>query len=203
MNPTIISCRICGQLQRVEPLPAGEAAECARCGTLVMKARRHSLGRTAALSLAALVLYVPANIYPIMRMEFHGIYTQATVWDGCSKLFQDGQWPIAIIVFLASLLIPLLKLIGLFFLDLTATYHSSRFQPVRTRIYKILEVIGPWAMLDVFLMAILVALVKLGRVATVTPGPGLLAFCSVVVLTILASASFEPRLIWEPSQRTS
>jgi paraquat-inducible protein A len=103
---------------------------------------------------------------------------------------------VAIIVFTASLLVPLLKLLGLFFLVTTAKLNSQRFGLLRTRIHKIIEVIGPWAMLDVFLLGILVSLVKLGRFATVTPGPGLLAFASVVVLTILAAASFEPRQIW-------
>ncbi len=155
-------------------------ADCSRCGSQVAKAKRDSLGRTAALSLAALLLYVPANIYPIMRMEFHGVFTESTVWDGCVRLFQDGQWLVAVIVFLASLLVPLLKLLGLFFLVITTKLSSPRARPLRTRIHQLIEVIGPWAMLDVFLLAILVALVKLGRIATVTPGPGLLAFTSVV-----------------------
>src|SRR5207342_3695372 len=98
------------------------------------------------------------NIYPIMRMDFHGVFTESTVWDGCARLFQDGQWLVAIVVFLASLLIPLLKLLGLFFLVITTKLKLQRAQATRTRIYKIIDVIGPWAMLDVFLLAILVSL---------------------------------------------
>jgi paraquat-inducible protein A len=190
---------MCGLIQHLGPVSEGMVAECSRCGSRILKARRDSLGRTAALSLAALVLYVPANLYPIMRMEFHGVFTESTVWDGCVRLFQDGQWLVAIIVFLASLLIPLLKLVALFFLVISTRLNSQRAQVARARIYAVIEVIGPWAMLDVFLLAILVALVKLGRIATVTPGPGLLAFASVVVLTLLASASFDPRQLWERS----
>jgi len=169
----------------------------------MIKERGDTLTRTAALSLAALVLYVPANIYPIMRMEFHGVYTESTVWDGCVRLFQDGQWPIAIIVFLASLLIPLLKLMGLFFLVVTTKRSSQRFKTLRVSVHKAIKAMGNWAMLDVFLLAVLVSLVKLGRIATVTAGPGALAFASVVVLTIFASASFEPREIWRKETQTT
>ena len=203
MNSSIIGCHACGLVQRLEPLPPGAVAECPQCGSLVAKAKSDSLARTAAFSLAALLLYVPANIYPILRMDFHGIFTESTVWDGCVKLFQDGQWFIAVIVFCASLLVPLLKLLGLFFLVITTKLNSQNFRWARTRVFKLIEVIGPWAMLDVFLLAVLVALVKLGRISTVTPGPGLLPFASVVVLTILASASFEPKQIWQRLRQPS
>jgi len=197
MNDSIIVCETCGFVQRLDPLPPGGTAECSRCGLVIAKSRGDTLTRTAAFSLAALVLYVPANIYPIMRMDFHGVYTTNTVWDGCVKLFQDGQWIVAVIVFLASIFIPVIKLLGLFYLVVTTKMKSQNRQWLRTHVHRVIEIIGPWAMLDVYLVAILVAVVKLGRIATVTPGPGLLAFTSVVVLTVLASASFEPRLIWE------
>ncbi len=142
-----------------------------------------------------------SNIYPILRMDYYGAYSESTVWDGCVKLFQDGQWLVAVIVFLASILIPLFKLLGLFFLVVMTKVKSSRWRQERTWIYKIIDVIGPWAMLDVFLLAVLVALVKLEQLATVLPGPGLLAFTAMVVLTVLASASFDPKLIWDESDK--
>ncbi|MGH7847798.1 MAG: paraquat-inducible protein A [Candidatus Binatia bacterium] len=193
---TIIACRTCGLVQRVDELQPGMAAECCRCGSTISKQPVHSVGRTAALSLAALILYVPANIYPILRMNYYGAYSENTVWSGCVKLFEDGQWPVAVIVFLASIVIPLFKLLGLFFLVVTARFKSPRLRRERTWIYKTIDVIGPWAMLDVFLLSVLVALVKLRQIATVLPGPGLLAFTAVVVLTILASSSFDSKLIW-------
>lgn len=200
---TLIACKTCGLVQRVEELEPRIAAECYRCGWLISKRAVNSLGRTAAFSLAALIFYVPANILPILRMEYYGAYTENTIWDGCVRLFQDGQWPVAIIVFLASILIPLIKLLGLFFLVVTTKFKSARWQRERTRIYKIIDVIGPWAMLDVFLLSVLVALVKLQQIATVLPGRALLAFTSVVVLTILASASFDPKMIWEEPNKAS
>ena len=174
-------------------------AVCPRCGSRVAQRKSNSLHRTAALALAALVLYVPANIYPILRMDYYGMYSESTVWDGCVRLFQDGMWFVAVIVFLASIVIPLFKLLGLFLLVTTA--KSNRWQRQRTRLYQFIDVIGPWAMLDVFLLAVLVAIVKLEQMATVLPGPGLLAFTSVVVLTILASMSFDPRLIWDSPEQ--
>lgn len=199
----IVVCETCGLAQRMEELQPGTIAECYRCGWMISKHVINSLGRTAAFSLAALIFYVPANIFPILRMEYYGAYTENTIWDGCVRLFQDGQWPVAIIVFLASILIPLVKLLGLFFLVVTTEFKSARWQRERTRIYKIIDVIGPWAMLDVFLLSVLVALVKLQQIATVLPGRALLAFTSVVVLTILASASFDPKMIWEEPNKAS
>jgi len=199
----IVSCNICGVAQIMEELRPGAVAQCCRCGSTLAKARVNSLSRTAAFSLAALIFYVPANIYPILRMEYYGAYTENTVWDGCVRLFQDGQWLVAIIVFLASILIPLFKLLGLFFLVTTTNLKSTRRQQERTWVFQIIEVIGPWAMLDVFLLSVLVALVRLRQLATVMPGPGLLAFTAVVMLTILASASFDPRLIWQKPAKVS
>ncbi len=196
MAESIITCRICGLTQRLDAVPHGMVAQCARCGTVLVKDRPDSLGRTAALSLAALILYVPANVYPILRMNYYGAYSESTVGDGCASLFQNGQWVVAVIIFFASILIPLFKLLGLFFLVATTRAGSARRRRQRTWIYRIIEVIGPWAMLDVFLLATLVALVKLKQLVSVLPGPGLLAFTAVVVLTILASASFDPTSIW-------
>lgn len=193
---TVISCNTCGLVQRVPELQPGTVAECCRCGSIVGKHKAGGLRRTAAFSLAALILYVPANIYPVLRMNLYGAYSESTVWDGCVSLFQHGQWLVAVIVFLASILIPLFKLLGLFYLVATTRLGSSRPRAERAWIHKTIDVIGPWAMLDVFLLAVLVALVKLEQLATILPGRGLLAFTAMVVLTILASASFDPKRIW-------
>lgn len=177
----------------------GKRAECPRCGTKIAERRPNSLQRTAALTLAALLLYLPANIYPILRMNYYGVYSESTVWDGCVRLFQDGMWFVAIVVFLASIIIPLFKLLGLLFL--VTTVRSTRWRRERTRIYRFIDLIGPWAMLDVFLLSVLVAIVKLEQIATILPGPGLIAFTAVVLLTILASMSFDSRLIWDNSTK--
>jgi len=195
---SMVSCDTCGLVQAVEPLAPGMVAECIRCGSF-LTARRStgSLHVTAALSLAALVLYVPANVYPIMKMYLHGAYSESTVWDGIKILMDHHEWAVAVIVFLASMVIPLVKLAGLFSLVVTSRMGWGRRLRSRTHLYKFIDAIGPWAMLDVFLLAVLVALVKLQGWAEILPGTGLLAFTAMVVLTMLASAAFDPKLIWQ------
>jgi len=191
----VIACRTCGLSHQVDDVPLGYQAECSRCGGVLLRVSAASRTRTAAFALAALFLYVPANIYPIMIMEYMGRHTENTIWGGVKLLYQEGMWYVAAIVFIASILAPLLKLIGLFFL---VSVRGARWQKQRTWIYKLISVIGPWAMLDVFLLAILVALIRFGHFATVIPGTGVVAFVSVVMLTLLASSSFDPQLIWLP-----
>lgn len=198
-HPDVLSCPTCGLRQGVDPLPPDRTAECARCGSFLVSGTRGSLQATAAFALAALMLYVPANIYPIMRMNFYGAYSENTVWDGVVSLARHDQWFVASIVFLASIAIPLVKLGVLLYLVASTALRGRRGLRKRTRIYRFVDVIGPWAMLDVFLLAVLVALVKLGTLATILPGPGLIAFACVVVCTMLASASFDPKLLWQAS----
>ena len=193
----VLSCQTCGLVQEVEPLPPGRRAECARCGVTLREGPHGSLAVTASLAIAALILYIPANIYPILSMHFYGAFNESTVWDGVVSLAQQSQYFVALVVFLASIVIPVLKLAGLLYLVITVRFNLGRRLRGRTRIYRFIDVVGPWAMLDVFLLAVLVALVKLGQLATILPGPGLIAFTAVVVLTMLASASFDPRMIWE------
>jgi paraquat-inducible protein A len=133
-------------------------------------------------------------------MEWYGAYSENTVWQGCVRLWDDREWLVAGVVFLASMVIPLLKLVGLLFLVASKKFGLERWQQLRLRIYRFLDAIGPWAMLDVFLLSILVALVKMGQLVTILPGPGLLAFTAMVVLTILATTSFDPRAIWDEAR---
>ncbi len=183
------------------PLPPRVVAECSRCATRLERRIPHSLARTAAFSLSALLLYAPANLLPILRMEIHGQVSTNTVWEGVKALYKDRDYTIAAIVLLASIVIPLLKLLGLFFLVISVWFKAEWLRHPRTYLYKTIEGVGRWAMLDVFALAILVSLVKLRGMARVTPAEGLFAFGAVVVFTLLASASFDPRLIWEREDR--
>ena len=192
-----ISCKVCGQVHKEVALSPGTVAECVRCGSRLAARSRSSLHRTAALSLAALLLYIPANLLPILRLELYGAISENTVWDGVVKFYQDRSYFISLIVLLASIVVPLLKLLGLFFVVITTAVRSRKRMLFRTWLYRFIESIGRWAMLDVFVVAIWVAVVKMGQLANVTPGRGLFPFGCVVVLTLLASASFDPQLIWE------
>lgn len=186
-------CRMCGLVQWVPADLRQHGARCWRCGTRLDRCRSGSRVRTLTLALAALALYAPANLYPVMSMDLMGRHSENTVWSGVVNLCQDGQYFIGAIVFVASILIPALKLMGLFFLALAGSRcpHRAKW------IYQIISKIGPWAMLDVFLLAIAVALIKFGRFGHVSPGSGMIWFTLVVALTMLASASFDSRLIWQ------
>jgi paraquat-inducible protein A len=188
-----ICCKTCGLVQQIEGGVSSVDLECPRCGEILRHHSRAGRTYTAAFALAALFLYVPANIYPIITMQYLGRETENTVWGGVQALYFDNMWPIALLVFCTSILIPFLKLAGLLFLVLN---RGARWQRFRTLLYKVIAYIGPWAMLDVFLLAVMVGVIRFGRFATVVSGPGIIAFASVVVLTMLASASFDPHLIW-------
>ncbi len=196
----LMSCKTCGLVQSIGGDTDRQDLECPRCGDSLASYHPSGRTRTAAFSLAAICLYVPANIYPIITMQYLGRETENTVWGGVRALYEDHMWPIAVLVFCASILIPFLKLVGLLFLVASRGAHRQRF---RTRLYKLISHIGPWAMLDVFLLAVMVGVIRFGSFATVVPGPGILAFSAVVVLTMLASASFDPRLIWEEQNSES
>jgi len=157
---------------------------------------------TAALSLAALMFYLPANLYPILRLEWYGIHSETTAWGGAIALFSRGQPAIGAIVFLASIVVPFVKLVALFTLVATVRLRSPAWRRQRAWLFRALELVGPWAMLDVFVMSVLVSLVKLGELATVLPGRGLFSFAAVAVLTLVATASFDPQLIWAAADDT-
>jgi paraquat-inducible protein A len=202
--PTLaaIACKTCGQVHAQEPLEPGTVAVCVRCGSPLERRTRSSLHRTAAFALTALLLYIPANMFPILRLELYGTYAEDTVWKGVVLFFRSGNYLMAVIVFMASIFIPLLKLLGLFILVLSTGLRFEGAKVLRTWLYRMIEGIGRWAMLDVFVLSIWVAVVKLGSLATVSPGTGLLPFGGVVVFTLLASWSFDPQLIWEKEETT-
>ena len=191
----LLSCGTCGQLQHVPELERGQKARCTRCKVVVAKRSGDTRRRTFAFALAGIILYIPANYYPIMTFEFMGLKQHNTVFTGAMELFKDGMWEVAVLVFLASILIPFLKLVGLLYLSMCRPGRGSLRS--RTTVYRVIDVIGRWSMLDVFLMSILVALVKLGALATVVPGIGLPFFAAVVVITMIGAMCFDPQSIWE------
>jgi paraquat-inducible protein A len=195
----IVTCRTCGLVQEVKSLPWGWVAKCARCGFTVAARKPNSRTRTGALALAALILYFPANYYPIVRTYYWGVHDQTTIFDGIKSLFQTGSYFVASLVFTTSILTPGLKIIGL--LTLAFTANSARLRQTRTWVYRIIQFVDPWNMLEVTLLSILVALAELGSVATVHPGAGVLSFGGVVLFTILATITFDPRLVWDEPEK--
>jgi paraquat-inducible protein A len=157
---------------------------------------RDSASRTFALALGALILFVPANVFPTLTVTTHGSTQSATVFDGVLDLWQAGMWPLAIIVLCASLLIPFFKIVGLMFL--TLTIENANHPRARTRLFLFIAQIGRWSMLDVYVISLIVAVLQFGALADAHADIGSLAFVSVVIVTLLAARSFDPRLIWAP-----
>jgi paraquat-inducible protein A len=170
---------------------------CPRCATPLHRRKPDSLNRSWALAATAAILYVPANLLPIMTVTSFGKGTPDTIVSGVIELLHAGMWPIALLVFFASITVPVLKLVGLVFLLLSVHRRSTKRLRDRTVMYRIIEGVGRWSMVDVFMIGILAALVALGNLATIAPGPGAVAFCGVVIVTILAAMAFDPRLMWD------
>lgn len=192
---SLISCRMCGQLSRV-----GKTSThliCPHCEADVCERKPNSISRTWALVIAAVALYIPANILPVMTVISMGKGEPDTILSGIKHLIESGMWPLAVVVFFASITVPMLKLLGLTFL-LISVQRKSHWNPKdRTKLYRIIESVGRWSMVDIFMVSILIALVKLGTLATIVPGAGATFFAGVVVITMFAAMSFDPRLIWD------
>jgi paraquat-inducible protein A len=195
------SCHVCNLVSR--PERSSVPAHCPRCGITLHFRKPDSVSRCWALLIAAYILYIPANLMTIMETGSLVKYRKDTIMSGVVELWRTGSWVIAIIVFIASVTIPLLKLISLTLL-LVSVQRRSRWHPhQRTRLYRLVELVGRWSMLDIYVVTLLAALVQLGSMATVKAGPAALAFGAVVVLTMFASMQFDPRLIWDPLQKES
>jgi paraquat-inducible protein A len=195
----LASCHACDQVCR---LPRGGHARCPRCGTALHRRKPHSLARTWALLIAACILYIPANLLPVMTVTSFGKGEPDTILSGVKTLIAAGMWPVAILVFFASITVPVLKMVALVFL-LISVQRGSRWRPRdRTVLYRVVESVGRWSMVDIFMISILVALVNLGAIASILPGPGAIAFAAVVILTMIAAMTFDPRLIWDAQEST-
>jgi paraquat-inducible protein A len=170
---------------------------CSRCGSMIRRRKPNSLARTAALLLAAAICYIPANVYPIIEITSFGYKQSDTILSGVIYLLFHGNIPLAVIVFVASVVVPILKIILLSVLVISV-YLRSQWRPrERARIYRIVEVVGRWSMVDIYVVTILVAILHLGSIASVVVERGAIFFSVVVVLTLLAAQSFDPRLIWD------
>ena len=196
----LISCHNCDQLALMPPLPARATAHCPRCGAAMHRRKPNSIARTWALVVTAAILYVPANLLPVMTVIHFGRGEPDTILSGVKALIGAGMWPVALLVFFASITVPVLKLIGLTFLLITTQRRSRWRLRDRSLMYRIIEQVGRWSMVDIFMISILVALVNLGTLATIEPGVGAICFAAVVIITMFASMSFDPRLIWDAEE---
>lgn len=190
-------CHACQLVVEISTQEADAVHGCPRCGATVHRRKPDSLVRTTAYLIAAAICYIPANLYPIMTSSSLGQTQSDTILSGVMYLLFHGMWPLAFVVFVASIVVPLMKLFVLSGLVISV-HRGSQWRPKdRARIYRAVEAVGRWSMVDVYVVTILVALVHLGALASVEAELGAFFFGAVVVLTILASESFDPRLIWD------
>ena len=194
IDRSLASCHTCGLLLQLTP---GKHASCPRCGDAVHLRKTNSIRNTWALLLAAIAMYLPANVLPIMTVTSLGNTQSDTIMSGVIYFLKHGDWPLALVIFTASVLVPLLKMIALIYLLLSVQRKSPLRKNQRTRLYRITELVGRWSMVDVFVVALMAALVQVGELATIQPAMGAVAFASVVILTMLAAMAFDPRLIWD------
>jgi paraquat-inducible protein A len=196
----LLSCHVCGQLARGS---AGlHEAACPRCAARLHPRKPDSISRTWALLIAAMILYIPANLLPMMKTSSLFGTQSDTIMSGVVYFWTSGSWYLALIIFFASIMVPLLKMIALVVL-LVSVQRRSRWQrEQRARLYRLVEFVGRWSMLDIYVVAVIVALVQLKALATIDAGPGAIAFGAVVVLTMFAAMSFDPRLIWDSLEKS-
>lgn len=189
-------CPVCSQ---VGPLGATHCLRCGAHGHAMIRAGvawDHSLQRTWAWLLTSVILYIPANFLPIMYTRSWGNVRENTILGGVVTLWHHGSYPIAAVIFVASVLVPVGKIIMLGWLCFTIRRRHTRARKHRTLLYRITELVGRWSMVDVFVVGILAALIQLGNIMTILPGPAALAFAGMVFTTMMAAISFDPRLLW-------
>ncbi|MBO1359958.1 paraquat-inducible protein A [Acetobacter sacchari] len=195
----MLSCYSCGLVGAFEqPVPRTHiVGSCPRCGHKMRRRKPDSLNRTAALLLASLICYFPANIYPVMTVIKLGQGGGHTILGGVVELWQDGMIPLSILVLFASITVPVAKILGLAFMLFETYRGSSRGLMFRSKLFRVIDAIGRWSMIDVFMISILVAVVRFSSLANVTADGGVVCFAAVVVLTIFAAEAFDPRLMWD------
>ncbi len=199
----LISCHSCHLLCPQQPLENHQQLSCPRCGSTLHSRKENSLARCWALVLAACVLLFPANLLPITYTSALGHVQGDTIMSGVIYFFKSGSYEIALVIFFASVFVPFVKILILLLL-LVSVQLRWRWRPRdRTRLYRLTEIIGRWSMIDVYVVTILVALVKLGAVATIDAGDGAIYFAGVVILTMCAADSFDPRLIWDAMEENN
>jgi len=188
-----LGCETCGLVS----VPRGEHWHCPRCNTVQHHRKQNAIARTWALVIASAILYIPANYYPVLTVVQLGAGAPSTIIGGVRELVSAGDYPLAALVFFASVAVPMLKLIGLSIMLIATQTGRSGWLRDRTRLYHVVRFIGRWSMIDIFMESLLGALVKFGSLVTIEPGVGAVAFCGVVILTMFAAETFDPRLMWD------
>jgi len=198
---SLAGCHNCEQVNRIPAGVRGAVMRCPRCGTAIRPRKPDSIARTWALLIAAYVFYVPAMVFPITKITTLGQVQSDTIMSGVIYFLKSGEWPVGLVIFVASVFVPVLKLFILTYLVISLQRRSQWRPRDRTRLYRVTELVGRWSMVDIYVVTLLVTLVKVGAVANIDAGPAALYFAAVVVITIFAANSFDPRLIWDSLEK--
>ena len=196
----LAGCHTCGQ---VVDMKDRSHAECPRCGSEVHYRKPDSINRAWAFLIAAFVMYIPANTEPMMRTISLGNESGDTILSGVLYFLSHGEWPLALVIFSASVMLPLLKIMAIAYILISVQRGATHRKIENTRLYILAEVLGRWSMLDIFVVGLMAALVQLGKLTTIEPGPACIAFASVVILTMLAEMAFDPKLIWDQKEKNN
>ncbi len=195
MTKSLIACHECDLLHRVQPLPDGGAARCVRCDALLYYQKKDSLDRTLALTIAGLVLLIVANIFPFLAMKSKGLVRETTLITGIKGLYLQGMEALALLVFLTIILVPLVHIAGMLYV--LVPLKGNRVPRHLALVYRFIRSLQPWAMMEVFMLGILVSMVKLGKMATIVPGLALYSFVVLIFVLAGAAASLDPRIVWD------
>ena len=192
---TLIACHECDLLHRVEPLPHGGVAKCRRCGAVFYRDKPNSLDRTLAFTIAGLILFVVANVFPFLAFKIQGQMTQTTLSTGIKELYAQDMVLVALLVLLTCIVVPLIQLLGMLYVLLPLKFNRMPWKlPL---VFRFLESLQPWSMMEVFMLGILVSLVKLGKMATIVPGLALWSFAVLIIVLAGAMFTLDPKVIWD------
>lgn len=194
-NDSLVACIDCDLLYRKPRLLPGERACCRRCGALLYERKRHGLDYSLALAATSLILFVLANVYPLLRLNIAGRVQTGLIITGVQELYAQGFWEISGLVLAVTIVAPLFRILSVFYV--LAPLQLNRRAPGAAFVFRMVEVLHPWAMTEVFMLGILVAVVKLGDLATITPGIALYSFAALIVLMAATDASLDDHAIWE------
>jgi len=190
----VAGCHTCGQVVHMRKQAQ---VECPRCGAEVHYRKHDSINRAWAFLIAAFIMYIPANTEPMMRTTSLGNTSSDTILEGVIYFLTHGDWPLALVIFAASVMLPLLKMLAIAYILILTQRASTEHKIERTRLYRLAEILGKWSMLDIFVVGLMAGLVQLGTLTTIAPGPACIAFAGVVILTMFAEMAFDPKLIWD------
>lgn len=192
---TLMACHDCDLLQGLGPVRPGERAMCLRCGAVLYRGKGKSLEHTITLLLAGLVLFVLANVFPFMTFKLQGRVQESILFSGVKELFQQDMWVLAGLVLGVSIVVPALKILGMLYVLLPLEFNRRPWKGVR--VFRMVETWHPWAMMDVYMLGVLVAIVKLADLATLVPGIALYSFATLIVMLAAADAALDPHVVWE------